>query len=107
MECRCLLSAGTFLDLISDNRGDRFNMTVVNNSTMGVEHTVEDVDRRLATAFGLYALTDASLYEAATASDVTALELEMAIEQAGLEEAVDLDTDGDVSETIDDLLDNS
>lgn len=74
---------------------------------MGVEQTVEDIDRRLATAFGLYALTDASLHEAAAASDVTALELEMAIEEAGLGEAVDLDTEGDVSETIDDLLDDS
>jgi hypothetical protein len=73
---------------------------------MGVEETVEELDRELATAFGLYALTDASLYEAAAASDVTTLELEMAIEDAGLEEAVDLETNGDVSETIDELLDD-
>ena len=74
---------------------------------MSVEQTVDDIDRRLATAFGLYALTDASLHEAAAASDVTTLELEMAIEEAGLEEVVDLDTEGDVSETIDDLLDDN
>jgi len=74
---------------------------------MGVEHTVEEADRRLATAFGLYALTEASLHEAAAASDITVLELEMAIEAAGLEEAVDLDTGDDVSETIDELFDNS
>ena len=74
---------------------------------MGIEQTVDDIDRRLATAFGLYALTNASLHEAAAASNVTTLELEMAIEEAGLEEAVDNDTDSDVSETIDGLLDDS
>ena len=72
---------------------------------MSVEQTVDDLDRALATAFGLYALTDATLYEAAAATDTTVLELEAAIEQAGLEEAVELDADCDVSETIDDLLD--
>ena len=73
---------------------------------MDIEQTVDDIDRRVATAFGLYALTSAGLHEAAAASDVTTLELEMAIEEAGLEEAVGLDTDRDVSETIDGLLDN-
>lgn len=73
---------------------------------MVVEQPVEEVDRGLATAFGLYALTDASLHEAAAASGVTALELEMAIEQAGLDDVFDLDADCDISETIDELLDN-
>jgi hypothetical protein len=73
---------------------------------MGVEQSVEELDRRLATAFGLYALSDASLHEAAAAADVTTLELEMAIEQAGLDDVFDLETSGDVCETIDDLLDD-
>jgi hypothetical protein len=73
---------------------------------MGVEQSVEEVDRRLATAFGLYALTDASLNEAARAADVTTLELEIAIEQAGLDDVFEIDADCDVSETIDDLLED-
>ena len=73
---------------------------------MGVEQSVEELDRDLATAVGLYALTDAGLHEAAAATEITALELEMAIEQAGLDDVFDLDTDGDVSETIDELLDD-
>jgi len=74
---------------------------------MGVEQSVDDVDREVATAFGLYALSDASLHEATAETGVTSLELEMAIEQAGFEEVVGLDGDCDVSETIDELLDSS
>lgn len=70
------------------------------------EEPAEDIDRELATALGLYALTDANLHEAATRTDVTRWELEVAIERAGLDDAFDLNADGDVSETIDDLLDD-
>lgn len=70
------------------------------------EQTVEDVDRELATALGLYALTDSDLHEAAGRTEVTRWELEVAIEQAGLDDFFDLESDGDVSDTIDDLLDD-
>jgi hypothetical protein len=72
---------------------------------MGVEQSVDDVDREVATAFGLFVLSDATLHEATAETEVTRLELEMAIEQAGFEEVVGLETDADVSETIDELLD--
>lgn len=71
---------------------------------MTVEHSVEELDRELATAVGLYALTDAGLNEAAATTDVTMLELEMAMERAGLDDIFDLSAGGDVSEAIDDLL---
>jgi len=72
---------------------------------MGVEQSVEELDRELATAVGLYALTDAGLHEAAAATDITVLELEMAMEQAGLDDVFDLNVDSDVSEAIDEFLD--
>lgn len=72
---------------------------------MSDERSVDEMDRDLAAAFGLYALTDATLQEAARAADVTSLELEVAIEQAGLENVFELDAEREVSETIDELLD--
>jgi len=72
---------------------------------MDRERPVEQVDSELAMAFGLYALSDGSIHEAATEAGVTRWELEQAIERAGLAETFDLDQDGDVSTTIDELLD--
>lgn len=71
---------------------------------MSLEHSVEELDRDLPTAVGLYALTDAGLHEAAATTEITALELEvaMAMERAGLDDILDLNADGDVSEAIDD-----
>lgn len=74
---------------------------------MGVNRAGDDVDEDIATAFGIFALTDASLHEAAKQSGVTRWELEDAIEAAGLSETFDIQQDGDVSETIDDLLDGN
>lgn len=73
---------------------------------MDSEQSVEEVDSDLATAFGLYALSDAPLHEAAAKAGITRWELEDAIEQAGLAETFGLDQDADVSKTIDDLLDD-
>jgi hypothetical protein len=66
---------------------------------------IEGVDEEIATAFGVFALTDAELHEAARQAGVTRWELEDAIEEAGLAEAFDIDGDSDVTETIDSLLD--
>jgi hypothetical protein len=66
---------------------------------------IEGVDEDIATAFGVFALTDAELHEAARQAGVTRWELEDAIEEAGLAEAFDIDGDSDVTETIDSLLD--
>lgn len=66
----------------------------------------DPVDEDIATAFGIFALTDASLHEAAQKGGVTRWELEDAIEEAGLSETFDIERDGDISETIDDLLDS-
>lgn len=63
------------------------------------------VDPALAEAFGRFALGEAELHEAAAAAGVTRWELEDAIRDAGLDDTFDIDTEGDVSETIDDLLD--
>lgn len=70
------------------------------------DDSVDSVDTDLATAFGLFALTDASLPEAASEVGVTRWELEEAIESAGLADTFDLNRDADVSSTIDDLLDS-
>lgn len=67
--------------------------------------SVEDVDSDIATAFGLYALSDATLPQAAKEVGVTRWELEDAIDRAGLTEAFGLDEETNVSETIDELLD--
>jgi hypothetical protein len=74
---------------------------------MDREHRVEEVNPELATAFGLYALSDARIHEAAAEAGVTRWELERAIEDAGLAETFGLDRDGDVSGTLDELLDGA
>lgn len=66
----------------------------------------DDIDEGVAKAFGIFALTETSLPEAAKMGGVTRWELEDAIEDAGLGDVFGIDQDGDVSETIDDLLDN-
>jgi hypothetical protein len=65
---------------------------------------VEDVDTDMAAAFGLFALSDATLPEAAKEMDVTRWELEETIQKAGLAGTFGLDQDADVSSKIDDLL---
>ncbi len=74
---------------------------------MSDDPAVEEVKTEVATALGLYALSDATLHDAATAAGVTRWELENAIERAGLEDVFGLNEDVDVSETIDELLDRS
>lgn len=66
----------------------------------------EDVEMELATAVGLFVLSDANTHEAATTAGVTRWELETAMERAGLAETFDIDQESDVSDTIDDLLDD-
>jgi len=74
---------------------------------MSEETASEGVDPALAEAFGRFALGDAELHEAAAAAGVTRWELEDAIRDAGLDDTFDIDQEGDVSDTIDDLLDGS
>lgn len=74
---------------------------------MSDDPAVEDVKLELATALGLYALSDATLHDAASHAGVSRWELENAIERAGLEDVFGLNEDADVSETIDELLDGS
>lgn len=73
----------------------------------GVVKSIEGIDPDLATAFGLFALSDARLHEAASEAGVTRWELERAIESAGFVETFGLDQGGDVSSTIDSLLDET
>lgn len=75
------------------------------NRYMDDNPSIDDVDASLATAFGLFALSDASLPEAAREAGISRWELEDAIERAGLADTFDINTDADVSSTIDDLLD--
>lgn len=75
--------------------------------TMGANTAGEDIDEDIATAFGIFALTDAELHEAAQMTGVTRWELEDTIENAGLTDTFDLNREGDVSETIDKLLDGN
>jgi hypothetical protein len=72
---------------------------------MGGNVPTNGIDGDIATAFGMFALTDASLHEAAQQCGVTRWELEDAIVDAGLSETFGIEQEGDVSETIDDLLD--
>jgi len=67
--------------------------------------SIDSIDEDIALAFGLFALTDAKIHEAASAADVTRWELEETIESAGMSELFDLEEDKDASETIDDLFD--
>jgi hypothetical protein len=72
---------------------------------MSGERPAGQVNSKVAMAFGLYALSNCSIHEAASEADVTRWELERAIEEAGLAETFELHQDGDVSATIDELLD--
>jgi hypothetical protein len=73
---------------------------------MGTEESAEEVDDEMARALGLFALSNASVHEAAAHTDVTGWELEQAIERAGLAEPFGIDTETDVSKEIDSLLDS-
>ena len=55
-------------------------------------------------AFGLYALSEAKIHEAAAEAGVTRWELEEAIERAGLADVFGINEDIEVSATIDELL---
>ncbi len=72
---------------------------------MDSERSVDEVDGELAQALGLFVLSEASLHEAASTVGVSRWELEEAIERAGLTEPLGVDATGDVSATIDELLD--
>lgn len=65
---------------------------------------LDDVDTGVATAFGLFALSDASVYEAAEAAGVSRWKLEDEIDRAGLAGPFGLDEGPELSSTIDDLL---
>jgi hypothetical protein len=67
--------------------------------------TVEDVKEELATAVGLFVLSDGGVPEAAARAGVTRWEVENALESAGLAEQFGIETDEDVAGQIDDLLD--
>ena len=75
--------------------------------TMDSDRSVEEVNGELAEALGLFVLSDANLYEAASAAGVSRWELEEAIDRNGLAEPLGLDETGDISATIDELLDES
>lgn len=75
-------------------------------SHMEDERSLEEIDGDIATAFGLFALSSASLHEAASEAGVTRWQLEEEIDRAGLAETFDIHVEGDVSSTIDDLLDS-
>lgn len=79
---------------------------MIDNHMAGDEHA-DSVDEDLATAFGLFALTDQKLHEAAKAAGVTRWELEDAIENAGLAETFELNGEDNVRDTIDELLDGN
>lgn len=72
---------------------------------MATNDGLDDVNPALARAVGLFALSDASIHEAASAAGITRWELEDAIESAGLAEEFGIDEDVDVKSEIDDLLD--
>lgn len=67
---------------------------------------VDDVKEDLATAVGLFVLSDGGLPEAADRAGVTRWEVENALETAGLAEQLGLETEEDVAGQIDDLLDS-
>lgn len=73
---------------------------------MPCDDTADAIDENLATALGIFALTECRLHEAANRAGVTRWELEDAIEDAGLSETFDIDGERNVSETIDELLDS-
>ena len=65
---------------------------------------ITGVDDDIALAVGLYALSDATLHEAATTAGVTSWELEDAIVDAGLAEPFGLEQEADITDEIDRLL---
>jgi len=65
---------------------------------------IDEVDGDLATAVGLYALSDATLHEAASEAGVTSWELEDALVGAGLAEAFGIEEEADITAEIDRLL---
>jgi len=73
---------------------------------MAGDQHIENADRGLAMALGLYALGDATIQGAAKAGDVTRWELETAIDDAGLAEALDLNRDADVKSELDNVFDD-
>lgn len=68
---------------------------------------IEDIDEDLATAVGMFTLSDATLPQAASHAGITTWELEEAIAGAGLADVFDINSDTDVREEIDRLLDDS
>lgn len=66
---------------------------------------IEEIDDELATAVGLFALSDATLPQAASHAGVTTWELEEAMVNAGLADVFDINPETDVTEEIDRLLD--
>lgn len=66
---------------------------------------VDDVKEDLATAVGLFVLSEGTLPEAANRAGVTTWEVENALETAGLAEVLGIEPDEDVAGRIDDLLD--
>jgi hypothetical protein len=68
---------------------------------------IEDIDEDLATAVGLFTLSDATLPQAASHAGITTWELEEAITDTGLADVLDINPDTDVRDEIDRLLDDS
>jgi len=74
---------------------------------MDSDRAVDEVDEGLAQALGLFVLSEATVHEAASTAEVSRWELEEAIERAGLAEPLGINESGDVSATIDELLDDN
>jgi len=66
---------------------------------------VEEIKPELARAVGLVAMTDAPLGEVASAAGISLWELERCLESSSLAETLDVETEGDVGDEIDRLLD--
>jgi len=66
---------------------------------------IGDVDRDVATAVGLYVLSDANLHEVAKEVGITSWEIEEAMVKAGLAETFGMSEETDVRAEIDRLLD--
>ncbi len=66
-----------------------------------------DVKEDIATAVGLFVLSDADIARAADRTGVTRWEVENALESAGLAEEFGVETEDDVAGQIDDLLDGN
>jgi hypothetical protein len=79
---------------------------MVDDAGDGKRVALGEIKTEVATAFGLFALSDATVYEAAEEAGVSRWELEDEIERAGLAETFGLDQERDVSATIDSLLED-